>query len=350
MTTLPTSIKHLIHAEDVRLANNELEEIPEELGLCVKIVRLDLNHNKLKSLPKTLGKLIEMTRLNVSHNDIADRLPKSLENCSKLQELLASNNPRLRHILDTYQFLTKLEWLDVSCCSIVSLDSSIGTLGAMSVLRLNDNKLTSITPAIGKLDRNNTMIRMDLNGNDMESIPSSILSMISNSNKISETAIPVAQEIVPGLLLGGIHAARNRKYLDKACVTHVLNLAGSGNDQLNENGLKEIEANKLFPEDYIYLDVDVGDTRTASILPYFDRCNLFINRALSQRGVVLCHCWRGVSRSAAICIAYIMAKDNISYEKALATVKSKRKCVRCNSAFVKQLKEYELILAKRNKK
>ena len=350
ITKLPSSIRHLTLVEDIRLANNELEELPEEIGSCTKLVRLDLNHNNLKSLPASIGMLTSMSRLNVSHNDIADRLPKTLENCVELRELLASNNPRLRHVLDTFQFVTKLEWLDVSCCAIESLDSSIGTLGSMQVCKLNDNQMSAVTPALGQLDRNGTMIRMDLNGNDIDTVPSSIMRMIFNSKKINETAVPVAQEIVPGLLLGGINAARNRKYLDKVGVTHVLNLAGSGNDKLNERGLKEIDANRLFPEDFCYLDVDVGDTRTGVLLPYFDRCNLFINRALSQRGVVLCHCWRGVSRSAAICIAYLMAKNKISYEVASGLVESKRNCIRCNSAFVKQLKEYEKILEARQRR
>ena len=226
----------------------------------------------------------------------------------------------------------------------------IGTLGSMQVCKLNDNRMSSVTPALGQLDRNGTMIRLDLNGNDVDTIPRSIMTMISNSKTINETAVPIAQEIVPGLLLGGIHAARNRKYLDKMKVTHVLNLAGSGNDKLNENGVKEIDANRLFPDDFTYFDIDVGDTRTGVLLPYFDRCNLFINRALSRRGVVLCHCWRGVSRSAAICIAYLMAKNKISYDEALKLVQAKRKCIRCNSAFVKQLKEYEKILETRHKR
>jgi leucine-rich repeat protein SHOC2 len=127
ITKLPSSIRHLTLVEDIRLANNELEDIPEEIGSCTKLVRLDLNHNKLKSLPESIGKLTTMTRLNVSHNDLADRLPKSLENCVELRELLASNNPRLEHVMDTFEFVTKLEWLDVSCCAIESVDSSIGT-------------------------------------------------------------------------------------------------------------------------------------------------------------------------------------------------------------------------------
>jgi protein-tyrosine phosphatase len=45
---------------------------------------------------------------------------------------------------------------------------------------------------------------------------------------------------------------------------------------------------------------------------------------------VLVHCYAGVSRSASVCIAYLMKKFNWSLEKSLWFIKSKRRFVNPN--------------------
>lgn len=53
------------------------------------------------------------------------------------------------------------------------------------------------------------------------------------------------------------------------------------------------------------------------------------------------HCHAGVSRSATVMIAYLMTKNQWSYEESLTFLKSKRKWVKPNPGFVEQLKAYE---------
>lgn len=48
----------------------------------------------------------------------------------------------------------------------------------------------------------------------------------------------------------------------------------------------------------------------------------------------------GVSRSAAFVIAYMMRKLKISYEEAYTYVKERRRKVKPNEGFVKQLQKY----------
>jgi protein-tyrosine phosphatase len=57
-------------------------------------------------------------------------------------------------------------------------------------------------------------------------------------------------------------------------------------------------------------------------------------------GNVLIHCQAGRSRSAAILIAYIMYKDNMSYEESYNIVKKYHSIVELNSGFVKQLNNF----------
>lgn len=56
---------------------------------------------------------------------------------------------------------------------------------------------------------------------------------------------------------------------------------------------------------------------------------------------VLVHCNKGVSRSAAIVIAYIMREKKLLYKEALAIVRKERESVFPNSGFAAQLRTWE---------
>jgi hypothetical protein len=51
--------------------------------------------------------------------------------------------------------------------------------------------------------------------------------------------------------------------------------------------------------------------------------------------------FQGISRSAAVVIAYLIREHGQSYEQAHAFVKSRRACIKPNSGFVAVLKEWE---------
>lgn len=53
------------------------------------------------------------------------------------------------------------------------------------------------------------------------------------------------------------------------------------------------------------------------------------------------HCVAGVSRSATICIAYLMRYHRISLLQAYLFVKSKRPVIRPNNGFFRQLIDFE---------
>lgn len=67
--------------------------------------------------------------------------------------------------------------------------------------------------------------------------------------------------------------------------------------------------------------------------------NKFIETAKEHNGTVLVHCNAGVSRSASVVIAYLIMMCSYSFDEAYDLVKSKRKCVRPNDGFLRQLKK-----------
>jgi len=56
---------------------------------------------------------------------------------------------------------------------------------------------------------------------------------------------------------------------------------------------------------------------------------------------VLVYCKAGISRSAAIVLAFLMWSEEMAYHSALKTLRQKRRYVSPNSGFQKQLKKYE---------
>ena len=75
----------------------------------------------------------------------------------------------------------------------------------------------------------------------------------------------------------------------------------------------------------------------------------FTETAKKDGCAVLVHCQGGVSRSAAITIAYLMYHLNLSLKDAYKFVKDKRSCVAPNLNFMGQLMEFEKQLRQNQK-
>ncbi|XP_068938330.1 serine/threonine/tyrosine-interacting protein isoform X2 [Petaurus breviceps papuanus] len=69
----------------------------------------------------------------------------------------------------------------------------------------------------------------------------------------------------------------------------------------------------------------------------------FIDGSLQTGGKVLVHGNAGISRSAALVIAYIMETFGVKYREAFTYVQERRFCINPNAGFVHQLQEYEAI-------
>uniref|UniRef100_K3X8B0 protein-tyrosine-phosphatase n=1 Tax=Globisporangium ultimum (strain ATCC 200006 / CBS 805.95 / DAOM BR144) TaxID=431595 RepID=K3X8B0_GLOUD len=88
--------------------------------------------------------------------------------------------------------------------------------------------------------------------------------------------------------------------------------------------------------------VDILDMEEELILPFFDECIQFIHKAIHEHHTsVLVHCVYGQSRSATICVAYLMATLHMSLLEAYDAVQRARPCVYINSGFLRQLKLFE---------
>lgn len=137
--------------------------------------------------------------------------------------------------------------------------------------------------------------------------------------------------ILSKVILGSQDVAHDLDILTNNKVTHILNVATG--------------VINLFEGWFTYKTKEAFDTPSFRIIDILDECCDYIHSAVVSGGCVLVHCNAGVSRAASIVMAYLMRHYGMSFDEAFRFVKSKRSFVRPNEGFVKQLKEYEAVLA-----
>ncbi|XP_066969714.1 serine/threonine/tyrosine-interacting protein B-like [Macrobrachium rosenbergii] len=144
------------------------------------------------------------------------------------------------------------------------------------------------------------------------------------------------QEVLPGLFLGPFNAATKSKFsslLDHG-ITHIICIR------------QDIEAHMIrpnFPHKIKYLIIDMADSCLENLISHISECRDFIDECLAAGGKCLVHGNLGISRSAAVVIAYVMEKKMLTYKEALEFVQNRRYCINPNDGFKHQLIEYEAI-------
>ncbi|KAK6538653.1 hypothetical protein TWF694_010231 [Orbilia ellipsospora] len=144
-------------------------------------------------------------------------------------------------------------------------------------------------------------------------------------------------EIIPGLYLGDIFAARNPTLLRENGIFNILTIARGTLGLLN-NTLKE-DGNA-----FQHVQIELDDLPDEKLLDQLEKGVGFIDKALDGQdgnGKILVHCLQGMSRSCSFVVAYLVWKDDITVGKALEIVQEKRKKARPNAGFYRQLVEWE---------
>ena len=134
-------------------------------------------------------------------------------------------------------------------------------------------------------------------------------------------------QILPFLYLGSEYHATNTEWLNKCGIEAILNVS---------NRYPEIDETQ-----FEYKHFPVRDSGDSDITSIFNDSFDFINNVRESGRKLLVHCQAGISRSATICIAYLMLIEGRTMEEAIKYVRSSRKCINPNFGFMGQLYEYE---------
>ncbi|KAG2435576.1 hypothetical protein HYH02_011870 [Chlamydomonas schloesseri] len=133
-------------------------------------------------------------------------------------------------------------------------------------------------------------------------------------------------EIARGLYLSSCHLEAQRDTLKQANITHVLQVG--------------TELTPTHPGLFLYKNIPVLDLEEEDLVKYFQECFRFID-AGREAGAVLVHCAAGISRSATVVIAYLMAHGSLSLEDARSAVKAARPAINPNQGFLLQLQLFQ---------
>jgi protein-tyrosine phosphatase len=142
-------------------------------------------------------------------------------------------------------------------------------------------------------------------------------------------------KIVDSLWIGSENAARNGNLLSSLGITHVVHLNGS-------------EARSGYPSGFQYAIVRLSDSPFEELSQEFWESVKFVIEAIEAGGAVFVHCRRGICRSAAFCVAYLMESRNLPFDAALTLVKQKRPICEINQGFTDQLKAHESAMKRRS--
>ncbi|XP_041035978.1 dual specificity protein phosphatase 14-like [Carcharodon carcharias] len=141
-------------------------------------------------------------------------------------------------------------------------------------------------------------------------------------------------QLTPALFLSGGAAATSRHAVYARGITCIVNAT--------------LEISSPRWPDVEYLKVPLPDLPHAPLSLYFDTVADKVQQVSRKNGRVLVHCVAGVSRSATLCIAYLMKHHKQSLREAHSWVRSRRPVVRPNHGFWRQLIDYEKRLFGKN--
>ncbi|KAK9816993.1 hypothetical protein WJX72_007967 [[Myrmecia] bisecta] len=192
------------------------------------------------------------------------------------------------------------------------------------VIVYGDEKLRKDHPVVAFLSQDNHAKSLHIYKEGFEAFSKRYAVVCTASTKA--TALRrYPSEIIPGLLyLGDWSHAENTDRLNEINVKRILTIHNH-------------PENLKVPSKINHRKYELADVDTQDISPFFSPSYDFIEEARAANEAVLVHCGAGVSRSAALCIAYLMRRFQWSAAKARSFCHERRSLVAPNDGFWRSL-------------
>lgn len=146
--------------------------------------------------------------------------------------------------------------------------------------------------------------------------------------KTAEFDCTSANEVLRGKLFIGCEIASSKIVQTHPQIKAVVSLHSQGYSKCGYRRFDGID----------YHHVTIEDDANADLFAHLDECSDFIHK---HNGPVFVHCQAGVSRSASICMAYLIKYCCMTVDQAFAVVYCARPIIWPNNGFVRQLKHFE---------
>jgi Leucine-rich repeat (LRR) protein len=321
--SLPKSVKWE-KITDLYINSNPISELPSYIGKLKTLKCLQLSKTRITSVPASIMELVHLEELDLSRNSLTE-LPEGIfDRLVALKKLDVSSNGMAR--LPRMEKLTALEDANISGNKLRELPHGLLELTNhnLSILNVSNNKLKQF-PDTDTCQRVNKLKVFLFHQNEFINVPSTLTHPYQNeSGSHLNNVLPT--KITDNIYLGCMQAALNKKGLKALGITHILNAA---NPVIT------------YERKFTYLVLGMRDHSFENLLCKVPQATGFMEEAISNGGKVLVHCMAGVSRSASMVIAYLMTRENMSYNEAFDMVKQKRSCINPNEGFKAQLKQLD---------
>ncbi|XP_048259206.1 uncharacterized protein LOC124134238 [Haliotis rufescens] len=137
LSSIPKKLfEQLPNLLDLDISTNLILDIPEEIGLCTKMLNLSLHRNQIRHIPESITNMTQLNRLDISNN-LLKEVPACI--CK----------------------LTKLVCLYMRTMQLTSLPDDIGNLTLLEKFYLNENAISELPPSFTKLTN---LKELSLNG------------------------------------------------------------------------------------------------------------------------------------------------------------------------------------------
>lgn len=149
--------------------------------------------------------------------------------------------------------------------------------------------------------------------------------------------MPDFSEIIDGLFIGDVYAAVGDYRTLEQDVLDILKI----DVVISALTEEEYEDHMVNSSDFVgreWCRLVIEDDDAENIIPNCYTAHAIISQALQKKKTVMVHCKAGMSRSAALVIAYLMIENKWQYEEAYLYVKNKRSIIAPNEGFAQQLK------------
>ncbi|KAK7467883.1 hypothetical protein BaRGS_00036888 [Batillaria attramentaria] len=134
-------------------------------------------------------------------------------------------------------------------------------------------------------------------------------------------------ELLPYLYIGDASHSSMKDLLQELRISAILNVSTCCRNH--------------FPHDFSYKVIPVEDSDSADLATWFTDAIHFIEQEKQRGGKVLVHCRGGISRSATVCLAYLMYSRALRLDDAFDYVRARRHVISPNANFMMQLAQFE---------
>ena len=161
-------------------------------------------------------------------------------------------------------------------------------------------------------------------------IPSDLICSTLNNTLFD----PNPTEILPNLFIGEVEHSIDEQFLKEKNISGILTLMMDPCPLAKNLNYYHIK----------FLHIPINDNTKTNIIEHVPHCNAFIKSIHESNGNILVHCYKGISRSVSIVIAFLMCENNKSFNETFKFVQSKRPQAEPNFAFTCQLINFEKTL------